>query len=152
MLASLGQQAMNPDKEVANPGGLKKRLKQNPLKKIESEFEKLSKEDQLQFIEKFGGSTPTNINSLHQGNKSKVVFNAKSLSGDEDQQLMQLRFQLGEVLNNQVELRNREKKLKQLIKKIQRKQTNTSNKSVSGISSRQFCLSAIDIFILNRKY
>lgn len=99
----------------------KKRTKQTDAKKFEKDFEKLPKEDQLRIIEKFNKTTQQ---------KQKVLpwnGNAKSfISGKDDETLMQLRFQLSEVLNQQVELRNQEKKLKILIRKFQRKQTASS--------------------------
>jgi hypothetical protein len=107
---------------VPSSGISKKRTKNHETKKFENDFEKLPKEDQQRLIEKFSLSS-----SKFNQKKRPLPINAKSLnSGSDDECLMQLRFQLSEVLNQQVELRSHEKKLKLLIKKIQRKQISSS--------------------------
>ena len=98
--------------------------------KIEKEFEKLSREDKLIFYRKLVSdesffSLPVDKEddqiSLSHKSEHDAILRENPTTIDNEKDLYRLRMQLGEVLNQQADLRTKEKKLKLAIKKLQRK-------------------------------
>jgi hypothetical protein len=110
--------------------------------KIEKDFEKLTTAEQQAFLVKIGVKkasennapnpveTMSMVQSIH--NTSVAAVPTKSVDEMEARELMNLRLELGDVLNREADLRAKEKKLRLAIKKGQRKLANKDENDVFG--------------------